>query len=129
MAIQFHFLPPSPALAGLIRQHQIIRLTFGALETVPPKPYWPRPSAALAFYTRDPEWVRPLGEDRQRRKPRAALIGQPTRTTLRQGGRDFSVYQIEFQPGALHRLTGSISMNSPIMTSTRKASFPRISAH
>jgi AraC-like DNA-binding protein len=42
----------------------------------------------------------------QRRKPRAAVIGQPTVATLRQGGLDFSVYQIEFEPGALHRLTG-----------------------
>ncbi|ESQ91547.1 hypothetical protein ABAC460_06060 [Asticcacaulis sp. AC460] len=34
------------------------------------------------------------------------MIGQPTRTTLREGGRDFSVYQVEFQPGALYALTG-----------------------
>lgn len=106
MTIRFEFLPPSPPLAGLIRQHQIIRLTFAAVDAVPPKPYWPRPTVSLAFYSRDPEWIRPIGGCIPRRKPRAVLIGQPTRTTLRQGGHDFSVYQIEFQPGALHTLTG-----------------------
>ncbi|WP_031235015.1 helix-turn-helix domain-containing protein [Asticcacaulis sp. AC402] len=106
MFVRFEFLPPSPHLVHLIRQHQIIRLSFATSESVPLKPYWPRPSPALAFYSRDPEWIRPLYATESRRKPRAVLIGQPTRTTLREGGRDFSVYQIEFQPGALHALTG-----------------------
>ncbi|WP_338735653.1 helix-turn-helix domain-containing protein [Asticcacaulis sp. DW145] len=106
MTLRFEFVPPSPPLTRLIRQHQIIRFSFAATEAVPAKPYWPRPSVSLAFYSRDPEWIRPLGALELRRKPRAALIGQPTRTTLRQGGRDFSVYQIEFQPGAVHMLTG-----------------------
>ncbi|EGF91493.1 bacterial regulatory helix-turn-helix protein, AraC family protein [Asticcacaulis biprosthecium C19] len=106
MSVRFEFLPPSPALAHLIRQHQIIRLSFAASDCVPLKPYWPRPSSSLAFYSRDPEWIRHLGATQSRRKPRAVLIGQPTRTTLREGGRDFSVYQIEFQPGALYALTG-----------------------
>ncbi len=106
MSQGFHFLPPSPRLADLVRQHQIIRLRFGGGETVPPKLYWPRPAAAIAFYLRDPEWVRsPLWRE-ARSKPRAVPIGQPTTLTWRRGGRDFSVYQIELAPGALHRLTG-----------------------
>lgn len=102
----FHFAPPSPALRGWVRQHQVIRLRFSGGLVVPVKPYWPRPAAALAFYLRDPEHVAPAPGAPQRRKPRAAVIGQPTTATLRQGGLDFSVYQIEFEPGALHRLTG-----------------------
>lgn len=102
----FHFAPPSLALRGWVRQHQVIRLRFASGLAVPVKPYWPRPAAALAFYLRDPEQVMRSPGAPQRRKPRAALIGQPTVVTLRQGGGDFSVYQIEFEPGALHRLTG-----------------------
>jgi AraC-like DNA-binding protein len=73
---------------------------------VPTKPYWPRPAIALAFYPRDREWVRSFGDRTPVRKPRVALIGQPTLLTSRTGGHDFSVYQIELAPGALHRLTG-----------------------
>lgn len=102
----FHFAPPSPALRGWVRQHQVIRLRFAGGLAVPVKPYWPRPAAALAFYLRDLEQVTLAADAPQRRKPRAAVIGQPTVATLRQGGLDFSVYQIEFEPGALYRLTG-----------------------
>lgn len=102
----FHFAPPSPPLRGWVRQHQVIRLRFGAGLAVPVKPYWPRPAAALAFYLRDAEHVAAAPGAPQRRKPRAVIIGQPTVATLRQGGLDFSVYQIEFEPGALYRLTG-----------------------
>lgn len=102
----FHFAPPCAPLRGWVRQHQVIRLRFASDAEVPVKPYWPRPAAALAFYLRDPERLGAgLGPPVQQ-KTRAALIGQPTQVTLRQGGRDFSVYQIEFEPGALHRLTG-----------------------
>jgi AraC-like DNA-binding protein len=102
----FHFVPPSPPLRGWVRQHQLIRLRFAPGTPVPAKPYWPRPAAALAFYLRDPEWIGAGLEPATTRKARAALIGQPTQVTLRQGGCDFSVYQIEFEPGALYRLTG-----------------------
>ncbi|MFG6464192.1 helix-turn-helix domain-containing protein [Roseateles sp. DXS20W] len=102
----FQFLPPTPALRGWVRQHQVIRLRFDASTPVPVKPYWPRPAAALAFYLRDAEQVAIAPGAPAQRKPRAALIGQPTVATLRQGGLDFSVYQIEFEPGALYRLTG-----------------------
>lgn len=102
----FHFTPPSPPLRGWVRQHQVIRLRFDSGLVVPVKPYWPRPAAALAFYLRDAEHVALVPGGPQRRKARAVLIGQPTAATLRQGGHDFAVYQIEFEPGALYRLTG-----------------------
>jgi AraC-like DNA-binding protein len=102
----FHALPPSAPLRGWVRQHQVIRFCFAPGEAVPVKPYWPRPAAALAFYPRDRERVGTGREAPQHIKPRAALISQPTVVTMRQGGADFWVYQIEFEPGALHRLTG-----------------------
>lgn len=102
----FHFAPPAPALRGWVRQHQVIRLRFATGLAVPVKPYWPRPAAALAFYLRDAEQVSLTADAPARRKPRTVVIGQPTMATMRQGGHDFSVYQIEFEPGALYRLTG-----------------------
>lgn len=106
MAPVFHFLAPSAPLRGWVRQHQVIRLRFAPGEAVPVKPYWPRPAAALAFYPRDRERVGAGRDGPGQLKPRTALIGQPTVLTMRQGGADFWVYQIEFEPGALHRLTG-----------------------
>jgi len=109
MTAHFHFAPPGRALSGLVRRHQIIRLRFGTSgdETLAPiKPYWPRPAAALAFYMRDPEILWSAREAKPRVKARAVVIGQPTTLTWRQGGGDFSVYQIEFEPGALYRLIG-----------------------
>lgn len=102
----FHFASPCAPLRGWVRQHQLIRLRFASDAEVPVKPYWPRPAAALAFYLRDPERLGAGLALPNQQKTRAALIGQPTQVTLRQGGRDFSVYQIEFEPGALYRLTG-----------------------
>lgn len=106
MAPVFLFRPPSPALRDIIACHQIIRLRFAPDQAVPIKAYWPRPAMALAFYPRDAERVRLIGDKAVNHKPRAALIGQPTMMAHRQGGRDFSVYQIELCPGALYHLTG-----------------------
>ena len=102
----FLALPPSPDLTGWIRQHQLIRFRFAAAGDVPAKPYWPRPASALAFYPRDPETLVDEQGRELVRKPRTALIGQPTVLTRRRGGADFFVYQVEFAPGALHRLGG-----------------------
>jgi AraC-like DNA-binding protein len=102
----FLTLPPGPGLGDWIRHHQIIRFRFPGTQAAPVKPYWPRPACALAFYPRDPETLIAARDDGQVVKPRTALIGQPTILTHRQGGADFCVYQIEFEPGALHRLFG-----------------------
>jgi AraC-like DNA-binding protein len=106
MTPAFVFTPPHPALRGLIREHQIIRLRFEPGVVVPVKAYWPRPACALAFYPRDRERISGLDQGPSWEKPRSAIIGQPTTVTWRQVGHDYLVYQIELQPGALFRLTG-----------------------
>ena len=106
MTVQFSFRKPNPALRGVIRQHQIIRLQFRPGSLVPVKTYWPRPAASLAFYMRDRERIWTPHSREARTKPRAVIIGQPTFVTYRQVGADYSVYQIEFEPGALTRLLG-----------------------
>lgn len=102
----FRTLPPGPALRGWVRHHQIIRFRFSGTNGAPIKPYWPRPAGALAFYPRAPETLVDARGAELVVKPRVSLIGQPTVLTYRQGGADFCVYQIEFEPGALHRLMG-----------------------
>jgi AraC-like DNA-binding protein len=106
MQALLHYMPPGPALRGWVRQHQFVRLRFAPGTAVPVKPYWPRPAAALAFYPRDRERIGAGREAPSVFKPRSVLIGQPTLLTQRQLGADSSVYQIEFEPGALYRLLG-----------------------
>lgn len=106
MNVRLLVRPPCPALRGWVRQHQFVRLQFAPGTPVPIKHYWPRPAAALAFYPREPEHIGCGLEAPHLRKPRAVLIGQPTVVTQRLVGADSSVYQIEFEPGALYRLIG-----------------------
>lgn len=104
----FREAPPAPGLRGWVSRYQIIQLDFRATAAPPAKAYWPRPASALAFYPRDPEVVIRPGTGLTTAKPRAVLIGQPTAMEYRCGGRDFFVFQIEFRPGALYRLTGGL---------------------
>lgn len=120
----FHVLPPGPALRGWVRCHQIIRFRFGAGEGAPVKPYWPRPACALAFYPRDPETLVDASGAVLTVKPRATVIGQPTVLTHRRGGADFCVYQIEFEPGALHRLMGGAVASLTDQAVDAEAAFP-----
>jgi len=103
----FRETAPCPGLRGWVSRYQIIHLDFRAIEAPPAKAYWPRPASALAFYPRDPEVVSRAGTGAET-KPRAVLIGQPTAMEHRCGGRDFFVFQVEFRPGALYRLTGGL---------------------
>lgn len=119
----FLTLPPGPALAGWVARHQVIRLRFPVGERAPIKPYWPRPACALAFYPRDREALVDA-QGRATIKPRAALIGQPTELTRRAGGADFCVYQIEFEPGALRRLSGMSMAELTDQTLDAEAVFP-----
>lgn len=124
----FRTLPPGPALRGWVRHHQIIRFRFDSPQGAPIKPYWPRPACALAFYPRDPEALVDAGGAGLVIKPRASLIGQPTVLTHRQGGADFCVYQIEFEPGALHRLLGASLATLTDQTLDAEAVFPDLAA-
>jgi AraC-like DNA-binding protein len=105
--IVFDFRPPSPILREYVRLYQIIGFEFKKTDTIPSKPYWPRPENYLTFYPRDTEIViDPFNGDSQIRKPRSTIIGQPSFVTRRQVGQNFLAFQVVFQPGALFRLTG-----------------------
>jgi len=104
----FRTASPSPALRGWVSRYQIIHLDFRSAGAPPPKAYWPRPASAMAFYPRDPEVVTRADNGPVRTKPRSVIIGQATQLEHRRGGQDFFVFQAEFHPGALYRLTGGL---------------------
>ncbi len=97
---------PSPPLREYVRQVQLIRFDFGTAAVIPYKPYWPRPENCLTFYPRDRETITYADNTNKLTKSRSVLIGQPTLLTNRYMGRNFTVLQVVFQPGALFRLTG-----------------------
>lgn len=98
---------PSPALRGYVRQLQIVGCSFPAsMVALPVKSYWPRAEHSLAFYPKDPERLEYGFDGNRLLKPASTLNGQYSVLTNRYVGRDFMVFQVQFQPGALFRLTG-----------------------
>jgi AraC-like DNA-binding protein len=107
LAPVFYYVPPSPALRDYVRQYRIVGCLFPAGVPLPVKNYWPRPENCLSFCPRDPERLA-YGLDGQPpvASPRSQLYGQHVVATTRYVGRDFLIFQVVFQPGVLHRLTG-----------------------
>lgn len=101
-----HYFLPSPALREYVRLLQLVHYVFPDTAIVPFKPYWPRPEHCLSFYVRQTETVEYVNSGQRVHKPRSVLIGQPTIVTNRHVGREFLLFQVIFQPGALFRLVG-----------------------
>ncbi len=103
----FDYRLPCLPLRDYVRQFQIVGCSFPAsMVVLPVKAYWPRAENSLAFYPKDPEKLE-FGFDGNRLdKPCSTLNGQYSIVTNRHVGRDFMVFQVQFQPGALFRLTG-----------------------
>ncbi len=112
----YDYRPPSPALRDYVRQLQIVGCSFPqAMGVLPVKPYWPRAENSLAFYPKDPEKIEYGFDGNRLSKPCSTLNGQYSIVTNRHVGRDFMVFQVQFQPGALYRLTG---IPSPELTNS-----------
>jgi AraC-like DNA-binding protein len=106
MAI-YDYRLPSPALREYVRLLQIIGCEFPSSMTVLPfKSYWPRAENCLSFFPKDPEKVEYGFDGKLIESTRSRLYGQHSIATNRHVGRDFMVFQVQFQPGALFRLTG-----------------------
>ncbi len=98
---------PSPALRDYVRMLQIVGCTFPPdMTELPVKSYWPRAENSIAFYPKDPEKLEYGFDGNLFGKPASTLNGQYSIVTNRHVGRDFMVFQVQFQPGALFRLTG-----------------------
>ncbi len=98
---------PCPALRDYVRQLQIVGCSFPqSIAILPVKAYWPRAENSLAFYPKDPEKQEYGFDGNLLSKPCSTINGQYSVVTNRHVGRDFMVFQVKFQPGALNRLTG-----------------------
>lgn len=107
----FDYRLPHPALREHVRLFQIIGCTFPSNMTVlPVKAYWPRAENCLSFFPKDPEKIEYGFDGKVIKSPVARLYGQHSLATSRYAAKDFFVFQVQFQPGALVRLTG-LSLN------------------
>lgn len=107
MVAIYDYRLPSPALREYVRLLQIIGCEFPSSMTVLPyKSYWPRAENCLSFFPKDPEKIEYGFDGNLLKSPRSRLYGQHSIATNRHVGRDFMVFQVVFQPGALYRLTG-----------------------
>ncbi|WP_232064707.1 helix-turn-helix domain-containing protein [Rhodocytophaga rosea] len=104
--IVFDYRLPSPGLREYVRQFQIVGFEFKESETVPWKPYWPRPETCLSFYPRKTEIIESADGNKEVLSSRAIIRGQYHSITNRQPNKNFVLFQVVFQPGALFRLTG-----------------------
>ena len=103
----FDYRLPCPALRDYVRQLQIVGCSFPAsMVVLPVKAYWPRAENCLSFFPKDPEQVAYGFDGKLIKSTRSRLYGQHSVVTNRHVGRDFMVFQVQFQPGALYRLTG-----------------------
>ncbi|NIJ54591.1 helix-turn-helix domain-containing protein [Dyadobacter arcticus] len=103
----FDYRSPSPGLRCYVRQLQIVGCSFPeSMAVLPVKSYWPRGEDSLAFYPKDTEEIEYGFDGKLLGKPCSTLNGQYTIVTNRYVGRNFMVFQVQFQPGALFRLTG-----------------------
>lgn len=99
-------IKPSPFLAEHIRLYRIIDFHFPKSVTVPFKVYPPRPEHCLQFYPKDTETVEYGSKSLVIANKKATILGQHTVVNRRYIGREFLAFQVVFQPGALHRITG-----------------------
>lgn len=107
MVAIYDYRLPSPALRDHVRLLQVVGCEFPkSLTHLPIKPYWPRAENCLSFFPKDPEKVEYGFDGKLIESSRSRLYGQHLIATNRHVGRDFMVIQVQFQPGALFRITG-----------------------
>lgn len=107
MVALFDYRLPRPALRDHVRLLQLVGCEFpAALPVLPVKAYWPRAETCVSFFPKDPEKVAYGFDGTPQESPRSRVYGQHCVVTNRHVGRNFMVLQVQFQPGALFRLTG-----------------------
>ncbi|MEI7582611.1 AraC family transcriptional regulator [Runella sp.] len=107
MVAIYDYRLPGPALREYVRLLQIVGCEFPtSMKVLPVKSYWPRAENCLSFFPKDSEKVEYGFDGKLIESARSRLYGQHSIATNRHVGRDFMVFQVQFQPGALFRLTG-----------------------
>lgn len=104
----FEFVQPRPALREFVRLINVFRIDMPAgVEPAPTKLVWPSRYCWLSFSPFDNSLIESSETGAVAAEPRTALIGHSTRIERkRYAGRQWFRCQVQFQPGALHRLTG-----------------------
>jgi AraC-like DNA-binding protein len=97
---------PAPDVKEWVQLYRIVHLRFSNDQPVPFKAYPPRPEQCLAFYPYDTETVEYASSGKRIEHIPVVLYGQFSEVTNRMIGRNFLVFQIIFNPGALYRLSG-----------------------
>ncbi len=95
-----------PALSEFILRYVVIRFVFERDLSPPAKYLTPRPEHSLAFYPREAQRFSYTDSSEIITYPHAIVNGMQTAPIHRYGGHDFLAIRIDFQPGALYRLTG-----------------------
>ena len=103
-------IKPSPFLTEFIRLYRIVDFNFPDITAIPFKVYPPRPEHCLQFYPKDTETVKYPDNNIVVSNRKSTIIGQHTIVNHRYVGREFLVFQVVFQPGALYRITGITSI-------------------
>jgi AraC-like DNA-binding protein len=98
---------PSAALREYVKSYQLWHFVFPNETQLPFKPYAPRPEQALVFCPRGFESVEHVASKKIVKRPQTYIMGQYTERTNRHlGTADFMTFLVNFQPGALFRITG-----------------------
>lgn len=99
-------IKPGALLADYVRLYRIIDFSFPSSFKVPGKWYPPRPEHCLQFMTRDAEYMGAPDQPSSKRFNGAIFMGPQSFVVQRFPGANTLGFQVIFQPGAVHMLTG-----------------------
>lgn len=101
----FQSFSPCLALREYVEAYHLRHFIHAQGTIVPFKPFHAQPEQCLTFFIRDLETIEYVQEKRKIIRPRSEITGQCTVRVNRYPGNDFIVLIVNFQPGALYRLT------------------------
>jgi AraC-like DNA-binding protein len=102
----FESFSPCLPLREYVEAYHLRHFTYAQGSVIPFKPYHAQPEQCLSFYIKDPETIEYVSENKKIIRPRSEISGQHTVRVNRHVGKDFLILIVNFQPGALYRLTG-----------------------
>ena len=98
---------PCLSLREYVEAYHLRHFTFAQGSIIPFKPFHAQPEQCLNFYIRVPEIIEYVSENKKVIRTRSVITGQHTvRVNRHVVGNDFMILIVNFQPGALYRLTG-----------------------
>lgn len=99
-------IKPSAFLADHVRLYRIIDFNFPSTFKVPGKWYPPRPEHCLQFMAKDAEYIGAPDDPSSKRYAGAIFMGPHSFVVQRFPGVNTLGFQVIFQPGTVHMLTG-----------------------